>query len=306
MARKTGNLITRIERQPDSAVVDQQAFIKDLRNKFQKIDPFTDSLFLKKFIKQGIKFEDGNALKPLRSHFRDRSANTFIDKVYEDEHLLDTARIFEVIRDNPARLSELQLPIVDLWQKLKNDFRQTQRLRSKNFSKIASLRPHYVNLKQKASEDLFIPDANGTLRFTSGTVKGYKPEDAVIYKPFTSLEGYQEKAKPAGDYRPFSEMMEAIKMEKGQSDFQRKKTGDVPICMLYNTHTTGGNSGSPVLDAKGNLVGLNFDRTYQGTITDYAWSDQYARSIGVDIRFILWYLDNVGEADHLIREMDVN
>ncbi len=307
LARKTGKLISRINKNPDSAMVDKKSFIKDYRNKFEKIDHFTDSLFLRKFIKQGLEFEKGNALDPLKNYFKDKSVKTFIKKGYEEGHLLDTARIFKIVRNDPANLNDLKLPIVALWQRLKNDFSQTQRFRSKNFSKIGSLKPHYLNLKRKATQGLFVPDANGTLRFTSGKVKGYEPKDAVLYKPFTSLEGYQDKAKPSGDYRPFSRMMNVIKKEKNrQSDFQRKKTNDVPICFLYNTHTTGGNSGSPVLDANGDLVGLNFDRTYQGTITDYAWSDQYARSIGVDIRFILWYLSNVGEADHLINEMKVN
>jgi hypothetical protein len=75
--------------------------------------------------------------------------------------------------------------------------------------------------------------------------------------------------------------------------------------MLYNTDTTGGNSGSPVLNARGQLVGLNFDRVFEATINDYAWDESYSRSIGVDVRYILWFLDKFGKTHHLLKEMRV-
>jgi hypothetical protein len=104
---------------------------------------------------------------------------------------------------------------------------------------------------------------------------------------------------------PFIAPKKLIDLNKAKDFGQFVHPGlkDVPVCMLYNTDTTGGNSGSPVLNAKGQLVGLNFDRVFEATINDYAWDESYSRSIGVDVRYILWFLDKFGKAHHLLKEM---
>ena len=290
----------------DESSLDKKGFIESYKKNIRQMDPYTDSLFLKKLLKQGVNFKKGNAISALKGYFSDKTVQSLINQVYRGGKgtLLDTTKVFRLIREKPKRLKDQRFPLVKLWGAIRSDFASLQKFRRKTFSRIESLRPHYVNLKQKAKEALFIPDANGTLRLTYGRVKGYDPRDAVRYKPFTTLAGYQDKAEPAGPYEPFNAMMDAI-LGVRQSDFQNEAINDVPICFLYNTDTSGGNSGSPVLDEKGRLVGLNFDRTYRGTITDYEWSDQYSRSIGVDVRFMLWYMKEVGEATHLIKEMGV-
>jgi hypothetical protein len=85
--------------------------------------------------------------------------------------------------------------------------------------------------------------------------------------------------------------------------YAHPKLKDIPVCMLYDTDTTGGNSGSPVLNSKGELVGVNFDRCYEATINDFAWNAEYSRSIGVDIRYVLWLIDTVYGVQHLASEM---
>ena len=87
--------------------------------------------------------------------------------------------------------------------------------------------------------------------------------------------------------------------------FAHDKLGDVPVAILYDTDTTGGNSGSPIINAKGQLVGVNFDRAFEATINDFAWNQSYSRSIGVDIRYVLWITGRVYGADHLLEEMGV-
>jgi hypothetical protein len=123
-------------------------------------------------------------------------------------------------------------------------------------------------------------------------------------RPLTTLGGVVEKdtGKPPFDV---PQQLTALHKAKDFGQFKHSELKDVPVCMLYNMDTTGGNSGSPVLNAKGELVGLNFDRVYEATINDYAWDEAYSRSIGVDIRYILWFLQKFSGADHLLKEMEV-
>lgn len=159
-------------------------------------------------------------------------------------------------------------------------------------------------VKRHYEKKNFIPDANSTLRLTYGYIKGYSPADAVYYSPFTSLKGVVEKGKQSGDYKIYSKLVELYN-KKDFGKYKSDKLNDVPVALLYNTDTSGGNSGSPVMNAYGELIGLNFDRTFEATINDYAWSPDYSRSIGVDIRYILWNIDKLGGAQNLLNEMGV-
>jgi len=138
---------------------------------------------------------------------------------------------------------------------------------------------------------------------TFGYIKGYYPADAIYHYPFTSLEGIPEKVSLGGEYRGNEKLITAIDNTRVESPGQKERR--IPVNMLYNADTTGGNSGSPVLNAYGELVGLNFDRTFEATINDFAWNDSYSRSIGVDIRYILFVMDEVGGAKELLAELGV-
>src|SRR3989304_500993 len=111
----------------------------------------------------------------------------------------------------------------------------------------------------------FIPDANGTLRLTYGYVKGYSPADAVYYNPITTLKGVIEKGKKDGDYK-LPQVIRDLYAKKDFGKFKNDELNDVPVAILYNTDTSGGNSGSPIMNAYGELVGVNFDRPAEATI----------------------------------------
>lgn len=161
-----------------------------------------------------------------------------------------------------------------------------------------------VTIKQEFQQTSFVPDANATLRLTYGTVRGYSPEDAVYKSPATSLGGVV--AKTTG-VEPFVTPQRVLDLHSDRQfgQYAHPKLNDIPIAILYDTDTTGGNSGSPILNGKGELVGVNFDRAFEATINDFAWNTNYSRSIGVDIRYVLWLTDIVYEAKHLIREMNI-
>ena len=152
----------------------------------------------------------------------------------------------------------------------------------------------------------FFPDANLTLRVAYGSIAGYAPADGVYYEPISTLEGIMEKDNPEiFDYNIPQRLRDiyatkdygqwAITMANG------KKT--VPVCFIATNHTSGGNSGSPVINKDGNLIGLNFDRVWEGTMSDIVFDPDYCRNISLDIRYVLFTIDKLAGADHLLNEM---
>ena len=151
------------------------------------------------------------------------------------------------------------------------------------------------------SDKSFYPDANSTLRVTYGNVKGYTPKDGAKYDFYTYLDGVMEKYKP-GDYE-FDVPAKIIELYK-KKDFGRYGVnGKQPVCFIAANHTTGGNSGSPALDAYGNLIGLNFDRVWEGTMSDINYDPSICRNIMVDIRYVLFIVDKFAGATNIIKEL---
>lgn len=150
---------------------------------------------------------------------------------------------------------------------------------------------------------VFYPDANSTLRVAYGQVKGYSPADAVYYTPVSSLDGVIEKDNPEiYDYN----IPQKLRDLHAAKDYgQWEVNGSVPVAFIATNHTTGGNSGSPVLDAEGNLIGVNFDRVWEGTMSDVVYDPEVCRNISLDIRFALFVIDKLANADHLLEEMEI-
>lgn len=174
-----------------------------------------------------------------------------------------------------------------------------------------------INLKNMATQRTYMkailelspksarifPDANSTLRVTYGKVKGYKPSDAVVYSPITYLDGVMEKYVP-GDYE-FDVPQKLIDLYNAKDYGKYADNGKMPVAFIATNHTTGGNSGSPALDANGNLIGLNFDRVWEGTMSDVYYSPDICRNIMVDTRYILFIIDKYAGAKNLIEEMKI-
>jgi hypothetical protein len=147
------------------------------------------------------------------------------------------------------------------------------------------------------------PDANSTLRVTYGKVKGYKPNDGVYYEPFTTLDGVMEKYVP-GDYE-FDVPQKLIDLYNTKDYGNYGVKDKMPVCFIATNHTTGGNSGSPALDANGNLIGLNFDRVWEGTMSDIFYSPDICRNIMVDARYVLFIIDKFAGAQNIINELKI-
>jgi len=184
---------------------------------------------------------------------------------------------------------------------LKNVAPKYDELNLKNITLQRTYMKAILELSPKSAR--IFPDANSTLRVTYGKVKGYKPNDGVYYEPFTTLDGVMEKYIP-GDYE-FDVPKKLIDLYYAKDYGVYGIKGEMPVCFIATNHTTGGNSGSPALDAKGNLIGLNFDRVWEGTMSDVYYSPDICRNIMVDARYVLFIIDKFAGAQNIIKELKI-
>lgn len=171
--------------------------------------------------------------------------------------------------------------------------------------KNTGLQREYMKAILEFSEpkDRIFPDANSTLRVTYGKVDGYNPKDAVTFDHVTYLDGVIEKYVP-GDYE-FDVPEKLISLYNSKDFGQYAENGKLPVNFIATNHTTGGNSGSPALDRYGNLIGLNFDRVWEGTMSDVYYDPSICRNIMVDIRYVLFIIDKYANAQNLINELKI-
>ncbi|MDO5460524.1 MAG: S46 family peptidase [Bacteroidales bacterium] len=181
----------------------------------------------------------------------------------------------------------------------------------RNLSNVPTIEKWYREymqaLREWDKERAFYPDANFTLRVAYGTVTGYENVDGEYHTHLTSLDGIIAKDNPEiYDYN----IPQALRDIYARKDYGRwgiMKNGSptVPVCFLASNHTSGGNSGSPVINGKGELVGINFDRTWRSTMSDIEFDPAICRNISVDIRYVMFVIDRIGQASYLFEEMDV-
>ena len=170
--------------------------------------------------------------------------------------------------------------------------------------KLDSLNRIYTQaLREFQTDKLFYPDANSTLRLSYGKIEGYAPNDSVVYTPFTTIDGVIAKENPNDKEFVVPAKLTELYEKKDYGEYA--VNGTVPVCFIASNHSTGGNSGAPVLNAQGQLIGTNFDRNWEGTAADVMYDPAMARNISVDIRYTLFIIDKFAGAKYLLDEMTI-
>jgi hypothetical protein len=248
----------------------KQRLLLGLRNYYEP----TDRAVFRELILRSSKLAPASRIKPLDEalggDFSEKAIDGYLDKMYAGSKVNDPKFVERLLQMKPDDLAKVGDPFLDLARAL---YPAVQEVRERQRARRGNLDPLYARLsdvKELFLGKSFIPDANSTLRLTYGRIKGYEPMDAVYYDPITTLRGVIEKTTGREPFDTPPALADLFK-KRDFGAFEHPRLHDVPVCILYDTDTTGGNSGSPVLNARGELVGINFDRTYEATINDYAW-----------------------------------
>jgi len=232
----------------------------------------------------------------------DSGIDGWIEAAFRKTGLKDAAYVKVLYEKSAEEIEALGDPLLDLAIRLyEPSERKYERDKVWN-AKIKNLRGEYIDALYAWKGKNLYPDANSTMRFTYGTVRGYSPADAVFYQPFTTLKGVLEKNTGAEPFDAPAKLTELYQ----KKDFGRwvdPELNDVPACFLCLGDITGGNSGSAVMNARGELIGLAFDGNYEAMTSDWLYDPEIQRTIAVDIRYVMFITEKFAGADYLLKEM---
>lgn len=232
------------------------------------------------------------------------SINAAVDELFRGTKLEDEELRVQLLREaSTETLRESTDPFIRLALALRPLQKEIEDEDKRIAGAFATLEPRYIALLRAHADGELAPDANSTLRVTYGTVRGYRPRaDAPMYEPFTKLSQVLAKHRDEAPFDVPDPLLAAARDQRFGS-YVDETVGEIPVNFLSDLDITGGNSGSPTLNGRGELVGLVFDGNYEAMASDWLFIPELTRSIHVDIRYALWILDAVDQADHLVEEL---
>ena len=265
-------------------------------------EPVDKAMFTRS-LKKVNELPEEQRIEPLEYIFDgDMSVEEFVDNAFKTSKLDDPEYAKSLYDLTSEELEELDDPFINIIAALYPMVEESNESYEEFAANVTELRKQYIDALYEWKGEGLYPDANGTMRFTSGPVKGYSPANAVWYMPFTSLVGVLEK--DTGE-EPFDAPDKLVKLyqEKDFGSYMDPRLKDVPIAFLHQCDITGGNSGSPVLNAKGELIGCAFDGNYEAMISDWQYDPVLQRTISVDIRYVMFVTQKFGDAAFVLQEM---
>ncbi len=225
-----------------------------------------------------------------------------VEGMYAKTALGDSGKRLELLGRKPAELAAVDDPFLKLAAGMEKELKVLREEGKGMGREGADLKMAYEAAILEMKKGTYPPDANGTIRFTYGPIMGYQPRDAVAYLPQTTVGGVVEKDTGVFPFKVPARIKELWKA-KDFGPYADARLKDVPACFLNTTNVTGGNSGSPTFNAKGEQIGIIFDMTYESVIGDYYIIPELQRSISVDIRYVLWVTDKFSGATQIVKEM---
>lgn len=280
-------------------------FYSALTNLYNNFRPDLEPQIFYKILNDATAFDELKDIEPFKSFGKVKDKQKCIADLYEESFIKNSKEYFDLLENNDEAIDKIDDPFINIVKQtvgLANSEMKKSQLRD---SELNILLAKLNDVKRQWLNKSFVPDANSTLRLTYGYVRGYSPADATYFSPLSTITGMIEKGKDNGEFK-LNQKVKELYEKKDFGNFINPKLNDLTVAFIYNMDTSGGNSGSPIMDAYGRLVGVNFDRSFEATINDYTWSEKYSRSIGVDIRFVLWVTQKIGGADFLLKEMGVS
>ena len=235
------------------------------------------------------------------------NVNLFVDNLFEKSKFTNLESTIKVLSSNKKSFMKYleKDPVVDfasnLYKHFLNDVLPNYRKFEEEHQVLMG--KYLKSLMESYPERSFFSDANSTMRLTYGKIEGSKPRDGISYDWFTTIDGIIDKFNTGESDFKIPDRLNDLYQQKNYGRYG--DNGTLNICFLGSNHTTGGNSGSPALDSKGQLVGINFDRTWESTMSDVLFDENICRNIMVDIRYVLWVIDIYAGAGHLIKEMNL-
>jgi hypothetical protein len=227
-----------------------------------------------------------------------------IGRIFDETKVTSLAERLKMFEETPDQLKARKDPLLDLAIALQPELDAQTEAGKASDGAVARLRPLWRKAVIAHAGKPIAPDANSTLRVSFAHVKGYAPRDGVVYTPQTSLAGMIEKHTGEDPFDVPARVREAFAAGRA-GRWKDARLGQVPLCFLADADTTGGNSGSPTVNGRGELVGLNFDRVWENVANDFGYNPEIARNVNVDIRFFLWLLDEVENADPILKELKI-
>lgn len=304
-----------IERKKPDLERKSQYMVRNFQNTLERLrlsqrnyyEP-TDRMVLKELLMRSVQLPEDQQIQPLAELFgikkKVKKINAFIKKAYAKAEVTNEESVLTTMEKDVQDLEKSSDPFMKLAVSLYPVYEELEKIQKERKGKLDQLSALLVEVKKEFLGTEFIPDANGTLRLTYGHTRGYSPRDAVYYQPFTTIQGILEKQTGQTPFNAPANLLELID-KKQYGKFIHPELNTIPVDLLYDMDTTGGNSGSPIFNGRGQLIGINFDRTFEATINDFAWNASYSRSIGVDIRYVLWILEKYAQAEELLEELKV-
>lgn len=294
-----------IEREPGF----QERDLSDIKQRIELAekgyDLKTDRAFLTYRLKSLVDYpweQIPEAFKNLLVKPSNEAIERYVDNLYDKTSLADKAVCLKLLEMKPEELLRLDDPLLNLAADLEKEMKKLREESKILSQEKLDLKKIFLDGLLAQKQGRIAPDANSTIRFTYGFIRGYAPRDAVFYLPQTTLKGVIEKE--TGKF-PFHvpPKLKALHKKADFGQYVDEKLNDIPACFLNTTNVTGGNSGSPTLNAKGEQIGIIFDMTYESVTGDFYVIPELQRTISVDIRYVLFVTDKFSGASHLIAEM---